>query len=130
MEEENCIFARNTKTSQCTSIAHAATSRGPGSVWMYRDVQSIAHITYIVEMNTVENSLIRFQLLTILKYSFFLSLDQKLKQMQRLLVSDKAHGYVDLKCSSSCSSLRMYWVIYVTEYLKGCPPIGYVPVDL
>ena len=53
MEELLHTCKKNTKTFQCTSIAHAATLQVPGSLWMYRDV---SHISHIVEMNTVENS--------------------------------------------------------------------------
>lgn len=35
---------------------HMLLYRESLDLWMYRDVQSIAHITYIIEMNTVENS--------------------------------------------------------------------------
>ena len=49
----NCSFPKNTKTSQCTFIAFAATLQAPGSLLMHRDV---SHISHIVQMKTVENS--------------------------------------------------------------------------
>ena len=125
-----CTFAKNTKTSQCTSIAHAATSRGPGSVWMYRDVQSIAHITYIVEMNNVENS--TYQVSVVDNVDSSSHLTRNLSGCYAYLFLSNLI-YVDLQCTSSFSpSVGMYcnWVIYVTEYHKGCLAIRCIPYDL
>ena len=97
--------------------------------WICVDVQScIAHITYIVEMKTVENSTYQVSVADNVHSSSHLT--RNLSGCYVYLFLSKLI-YVDLQCTSSLSpSVGMYWVIYVTEYHKRWPPIGYVSYDL
>ena len=118
--EENCTFA---KKYQNFSVHFDCTCCYIARSWICVDVQRcIAHITYIVEMTTVENSTYQVPVVDNVHSSSHLT--RNLIGCYAYLFLSKLI-YIDL-----CVGMYCNWVIYVTEYHKGCPVIGCMPYDL